>query len=142
MCFCIYISFFSEETNVSNVYNPIKKFLLFFNLSKKILYTCKSIKKTVILQHDAICFFIYGRLQLAELSSNNLKFDAFIQNPLTIPDISTKNHDIRENLNMFCGFPDPFLNGSEQFYRLWSQTYKKPIIAGKYQGFCFIMKLG
>jgi len=65
---------------------------------------------------------------LAELANNNLKFNEFMKNPLVIPDTSHKIRQIWDNLAMFSGFPDPFLNGSEQFYRLWSQTYKKQLL--------------
>jgi predicted AAA+ superfamily ATPase len=65
---------------------------------------------------------------LAELAENNLQFNEFINNPLIIPEDSQESRDIWNNLSKFSGFPDPYINGSEQFYRLWSQSYKKQLL--------------
>lgn len=65
---------------------------------------------------------------LAELAGRNLTFEDFMNNPLWIDTPSYEVTQSWEALGKFSGFPDPFLNSNEQFYQLWSQTYKKQLL--------------
>ncbi|MBW1903339.1 MAG: ATP-binding protein [Deltaproteobacteria bacterium] len=65
---------------------------------------------------------------LAELAGNNLSFDQFLANPIEVRVLSSETKAIWDNLSRLSGFPDPYLSGDEQFYRIWSNTYKKQLL--------------
>lgn len=65
---------------------------------------------------------------VAELAGGNLPFDRFIENPIAIHPPAPDSGRIWNRLNKFSGFPDPYLNESSQYYRIWSNTYKKQLL--------------
>lgn len=65
---------------------------------------------------------------LAELAGNNLSFQQFATNPIDIHTISNETQTIWSNLSRCSGFPDPYLSGDDQFYRIWSNTYNKQLL--------------
>jgi len=65
---------------------------------------------------------------LAELAGNNLSFEQFRSNPIEVRACPNETLPIWNSLSQFSGFPDPYLNGTDQFYRIWSNTYKKQLL--------------
>ncbi|MBW2368629.1 MAG: ATP-binding protein [Deltaproteobacteria bacterium] len=65
---------------------------------------------------------------LAELAGNNLPFERFMSNPIAVHKPAQETRPLWDNLKRFSGFPDPYLNANEQYYRLWSNTYKKQLL--------------
>ncbi len=65
---------------------------------------------------------------LAELAGNNLSFEQFWSNPIEVHTCTNKTHSIWNNLTFFSGFPDPYLNEADQFYQIWTNTYKKQLL--------------
>jgi len=65
---------------------------------------------------------------LSELAENNINFDEFINNPVGIYKVKNHIRSIWEDLEEFSGFPEPFLKKSKQYYRIWSNTYKKQLL--------------
>ncbi|MBW2608584.1 MAG: ATP-binding protein [Deltaproteobacteria bacterium] len=65
---------------------------------------------------------------LAELAGNNLSFEQFWSNPIEVHTCTNKTQSIWNNLSLFSGFPDPYLNEADQFYQIWTNTYKKQLL--------------
>jgi len=65
---------------------------------------------------------------LAELAGNNLTFEQFLSNPIEVRAVPNKTQPIWNKLNRFSGFPDPYLDGTDEFYRIWSNTYRKQLL--------------
>ena len=65
---------------------------------------------------------------LAELAGNNLSFEQFTSNFIEIHTCANQTQLIWNNLSQFSGFPDPYLNGTDPFYQIWSNTYKKQLL--------------
>ena len=65
---------------------------------------------------------------LAELAGNNLSFEQFWSNPIEVHTCTNKTQSIWSNLSFFSGFPDPYLNEADQFYQIWTNTYKKQLL--------------
>lgn len=65
---------------------------------------------------------------LAELSGPNLNFEKFIKNPLEINLKKDTSIQIWEDLKLYSGFPDPYLQKDTRFYKIWSNTYKKQLL--------------
>ena len=65
---------------------------------------------------------------LAELAGNNLTFEQFLANPIEVRAAPNETITIWNKLTRFSGFPDPYLDGTNEFYRIWSNTYKKQLL--------------
>lgn len=65
---------------------------------------------------------------LAELAGNNLSFERFSSNFMEVHPRTNQTQLIWNNLSQFSGFPDPYLNGTDPFYQIWSNTYKKQLL--------------
>ncbi len=65
---------------------------------------------------------------LAELAGNNLSFEQFSSNFIKVHTRANQTQLIWNNLSQFSGFPDPYLNGTDHFYQIWSNTYKKQLL--------------
>lgn len=65
---------------------------------------------------------------VAELAGNNLEFKTFMENPTAVHPAAHDTQTIWKNLMRFSGFPEPYLKMDEQFYRMWSNTYKKQLL--------------
>ncbi len=65
---------------------------------------------------------------LAELAGNNLTFEQFLANPIEIRELPQETQLIWNQLKKFTGFPDPYLDGTVEFYRIWSNTYRKQLL--------------
>ena len=65
---------------------------------------------------------------LAELAGNNLTFEQFLSNPIEVRAFPHETHSIWNKLNQCTGFPDPYLDGTGEFYRIWSNTYRKQLL--------------
>jgi len=65
---------------------------------------------------------------LAELAGNNLSFKQFLSNPIKVRTCPNKTQPTWQRLSQFSGFPDPYLNRTNQFYQIWSTTYRKKLL--------------
>ena len=65
---------------------------------------------------------------LAELAGNNLSMAVFLQDPVRVHPYSENSRQIWNTLERVSGFPDPYLNGTMPFYRIWSNTYHKQLL--------------
>ena len=65
---------------------------------------------------------------LAELAGNNLTFEQFLSNPIEIRAFPHETQPIWNKLSQCTGFPDPYLDGTGEFYRIWSNTYRKQLL--------------
>jgi len=65
---------------------------------------------------------------LTELAGNNLPFEQFISNPIEVRLCLNETQPAWNRLSRFSGFPDPYLNKTDQFYRIWSNTYQKQLL--------------
>lgn len=65
---------------------------------------------------------------LAELGGNNLTFEQFLSNPIEVRAFPNKIQPIWNKLSQFTGFPDPYFDGTNEFYRIWSNTYRKQLL--------------
>ena len=65
---------------------------------------------------------------LAELGGNNLTFEQFLSNPIEVRAFPNKIQPIWNKLSQFTGFPDPYFDGTNEFYRIWSNTYGKQLL--------------
>ena len=65
---------------------------------------------------------------LAELAGNNLPFEQFMSNPIEVRLCQNKTQPAWNRLSRFSGFPDPYLNKTDQFYRIWSNTYQRQLL--------------
>jgi len=65
---------------------------------------------------------------LAELAGNNLPFKQFMSNPIEIRACPNETQPAWNRLSRFSGFPDPYLGKTDQFYRIWSNTYRKQLL--------------
>ncbi|RZB35195.1 MAG: uncharacterized protein SRB1_00963 [Desulfobacteraceae bacterium Eth-SRB1] len=65
---------------------------------------------------------------LAELAGNNLSFKQFMSNPIKVRTCPNKTQPIWNRLSQLSGFPDPYLSKTDQFYQIWSTTYKKQLL--------------
>jgi len=78
--------------------------------------------------------FYLWPLTLAELAGNNLSFEQFSSNFIEVHTCTNQTQLIWNNLSQFSGFPDPYLNGTDQFYQIWSNTYKKQLLREDIRG--------
>ncbi|RLB98657.1 MAG: hypothetical protein DRH34_13615 [Deltaproteobacteria bacterium] len=62
------------------------------------------------------------------MSGSNLNFEKFIKNPLKINLKKNTSIQIWEDLKLYSGFPDPYLQKDARFYKIWSNTYKKQLL--------------
>ncbi len=67
---------------------------------------------------------------LGELGNDHLSPEAFLKNPIQIPDFSKsqKQQQIWNDLANYSGFPEPYLNKDPLFVRRWTNTYQKQLI--------------
>jgi len=65
---------------------------------------------------------------LGELSHDRMGLNDFLLNPLSIGAPEKSDFEIWENLKRFSGFPEPFLKGQDDFYRIWSSTYRRQLL--------------
>jgi len=65
---------------------------------------------------------------LTELAGNNLPFEQFISNPIEVRLCPNETQPAWNRLSRFSGFPDPYLNKTDQFYRIWSNTYQRQLL--------------
>ena len=67
-------------------------------------------------------------LTLTELSGTNQDLGQFLKNPIKIYEENRESIEIWSNLARFSGFPDPYIQGKDTFYRAWSTTYQKQLL--------------
>ena len=65
---------------------------------------------------------------IAELSALNQDVVNFFKNPIEIYEENPEATELWQNLARFSGFPDPYIQGKETFYRAWSITYHKQLL--------------
>ncbi|MEA2040602.1 MAG: ATP-binding protein [Thermodesulfobacteriota bacterium] len=65
---------------------------------------------------------------LAELAGNNLMFEQFLSDPIEVRPPPNETQPIWNKLSQSTGFPDPYLDGTGEFYRIWSNTYRKQLL--------------
>jgi len=73
-------------------------------------------------------FFFRGPFTLAELAGNNLPLEQFMSNPIEVRACPNETQPAWNRLSRFSGFPDPYLGKTDQFYRIWSNTYRKQLL--------------
>ncbi len=78
---------------------------------------------------------------LAELAGNNLPFEQFISNPIEVRLCQNKTQPAWNRLSRFSGFPDPYLNKTDQFYRIWSNTYRKQLLREDIRDLIFVRNI-
>jgi len=74
-----------------------------------------------------VIFYLWP-FTIGELAENRCPFEAFIANPLEIRPATNETQSIWEKLWHCSGFADPYLDGTPEFYRIWSNTYRKQIL--------------
>ncbi|MBA7498168.1 hypothetical protein ES704_00903 [subsurface metagenome] len=67
--------------------------------------------------------FTYSEL----VNKQNLLKD-FLNNPFHLQEDSKTDYNLWNDLFEFSGFPEPFLKGEKEFYRLWSNNYQQQLI--------------
>ncbi len=65
---------------------------------------------------------------LGELAENRITFEQFMFNPIEVRPAANETQPIWKRLGQFTGFPDPYLDGTGDFYRIWSNTYRKQLL--------------
>ncbi|MEI6421056.1 MAG: ATP-binding protein [Lentisphaerota bacterium] len=65
---------------------------------------------------------------IGELSINKFPFAGFMDNPQLIPEPSVEASAHWSSLEKHSGFPEPFLKGENDFYKLWSSTYRNQVL--------------
>lgn len=65
---------------------------------------------------------------LAELADCRETFKSFLNNPIALLPEVEETRMIWKRLAQFSGFPDPYIEADEKFYRIWSNTYKKQLL--------------
>ncbi len=65
---------------------------------------------------------------LGELAGNSLPFKQFMSNPIEVRACLNETQPAWNRLTRFSGFPDPYLSKTDQFYRIWSNTYRKQLL--------------
>ncbi|MDZ7699775.1 MAG: ATP-binding protein [Deltaproteobacteria bacterium] len=65
---------------------------------------------------------------LAELAAGRIAFEKFMSNPIEIHPAPGAAQTIWQRLEQCTGFPDPYLDGTVEFYRIWSNTYRKQLL--------------
>jgi predicted AAA+ superfamily ATPase len=78
---------------------------------------------------------------LAELARNNLTFEQFMSNPIEVRSCPNETQPIWNRLSRFSGFPDPYLNKTNQFYRIWSNTYRKQLLREDIRDLIFLRSI-
>jgi predicted AAA+ superfamily ATPase len=78
---------------------------------------------------------------LAELAGNNLLFEQFLSNPIEVRACPNKTQPIWNKLCQFSGFPDPYLSKTDQFYRIWSNTYRKQLLREDIRDFTLLRSI-
>jgi predicted AAA+ superfamily ATPase len=51
-----------------------------------------------------------------------------LSNPIEVRAFPHETQPIWNKLSQFTGFPDPYLDGTVKFYRIWSNTYRKQLL--------------
>ncbi len=77
---------------------------------------------------------------LGELSGRIKKTEDFWHNPLDVPEEHGEDRDIWEALDRVSGFPDPFTNGTERYYRIWSRNYRNQLLRDELRDLAEIRK--
>ncbi len=78
---------------------------------------------------------------LAELAENNLSFEQFLSNPIEVRSCPNETQPIWNKLSQFSGFPDPYLSKTDQFYRIWSNTYRKQLLREDIRDFTLLRSI-
>jgi len=78
---------------------------------------------------------------IAELAGNNLSFKQFLYNPIEVRSCPNETQPVWNKLSQFSGFPDPYLNGTGQFYRIWSNTYRKQLLREDIRDFTLLRSI-
>ena len=78
---------------------------------------------------------------LAELAGNNLPFEQFMSNPIEVRLCQNKTQPAWNRLSRFSGFPDPYLNKTDQFYHIWSNTYRKQLLREDIRDFILLRNI-
>ena len=65
---------------------------------------------------------------VGELTECKFPFVRFMEDPQLIPEPSTDASEHWASLEKYSGFPEPFLKGESDFYRLWSSSYGNQVL--------------
>ncbi|MBT3257754.1 MAG: ATP-binding protein [Deltaproteobacteria bacterium] len=72
--------------------------------------------------------FYLSPLTLAELAGNRIAFEQFQSNPIEVRPAPNDTRTLWQRLDQCSGFPDPYLDGTVEFYRIWSNAYRKQLL--------------
>ncbi|MDD5014610.1 MAG: ATP-binding protein [Atribacterota bacterium] len=64
----------------------------------------------------------------SELTNKQSLLKDFLNNPFHLQEDSKTDYNLWNDLFEFSGFPEPFLKGEKEFYRLWSNNYQQQLI--------------
>ena len=78
---------------------------------------------------------------LGELAGNNLPFKQFMSNPIEVRACPNETQPAWNRLSQFSGFPDPYLNRTDQFYQIWSNTYRKQLLREDIRDFILLRSI-
>jgi uncharacterized protein len=74
-----------------------------------------------------VIFYLWP-FTIGELAENRTPFEEFMANPLDIRPAPNETQPIWQRLGQCSGFPDPYLDGTPEFYRIWSNAYRKQLL--------------
>ncbi|MBP1718711.1 MAG: ATPase, family [Deltaproteobacteria bacterium] len=81
-------------------------------------------------------------LTINELTGKKAHLEDFLKSPNELPGEQPEAASIWKNLETLSGFPEPFIRGTETFYRRWSQAYSKQIVREDIRDLTHIRQLG
>lgn len=64
----------------------------------------------------------------SELTNHQNSMPYFLKHPFRFQEDSKTDYDLWDSLFELSGFPEPFLKGEKDFYRLWSNNYQHQLI--------------
>lgn len=64
----------------------------------------------------------------SELTNMQYSLEDFFHDPLRFQDNTKSDYNLWDSLFELSGFPEPFLKGEQDFYRLWSHNYQEQLI--------------
>jgi len=66
--------------------------------------------------------------ELTAQTTTQISLDEFLKNPDELPEEKENTWPIWKTLETLSGFPEPFIRGTENFYRRWDRAYGRQII--------------
>ncbi|MBP8718588.1 MAG: hypothetical protein KBI07_05825 [Candidatus Atribacteria bacterium] len=64
----------------------------------------------------------------SELTNHHYSVSYFLNHPFRFQEDNQTDYGLWDDLFELSGFPEPFLKGGKDFYRLWSNNYQHQLI--------------